>query len=59
MKEGRFSEEQIVAVLRKQEMWAKTQELCWRRRSSNVTSYKRRNAEVGGLGREAAQRTDG
>jgi putative transposase len=48
MKGSRFSEEQIIGILREQEVGAKTQEVCRRQGISDATFYKW-NAKYGGL----------
>ncbi len=48
MKQGRFSEEQIVAILKEAEAGAKTAELCRRHGISDATFYNWRN-KYGGL----------
>jgi putative transposase len=40
MKGSRFSEEQIIGILREQEAGAKTQEVCGRHGISDATFYK-------------------
>jgi putative transposase len=48
MKAGRFSEEQIIAVLRQHEAGAKTAEVCRRHGISDATFYKWK-AKYGGM----------
>jgi putative transposase len=48
MKGSRFSEEQIIAILREQEAGARTEELCRRHGISSATFYKWK-AKYGGL----------
>jgi putative transposase len=48
MKQGRFSEEQIIAVLREAEAGAKVTELCRRHGISDATFYTSRS-KYGGL----------
>ncbi len=48
MKQGRFSEEQIVAILKEAEAGAKPAELCRRHGISDATFYNWRN-KYGGL----------
>jgi putative transposase len=48
MKGSRFSEEQIIAVLREQEAGARTEEVCRRHRISSATLYKWKS-RYGGL----------
>ena len=55
MKGSRFSEEQIIGVLREQEAGAKTQEVCRRHGISDATFYKWK-AKYGGLEVSEARR---
>ncbi|KWV40934.1 transposase [Rhizobium altiplani] len=48
MKKQRFTEEQIIAVLKEQEAEAKAADLCRRQRISETTFYNW-NAKYGGL----------
>jgi putative transposase len=58
MKGSRFSEEQIIAVLREHEAGAKTEEVCRRHGISNATFYKWK-AKYGGLELSEAKRLKG
>ena len=55
MKRSRFSEEQIVAILREQEVGASTAELCRKHGVSSATFYKWK-AKFGGLDVSEAKR---
>ena len=55
MKRSRFSEEQIIAILREQEAGTKTQEVCRRDGISDATFYKWK-AKYGGLEVSEARR---
>ena len=55
MKGSRFSEEQIIGVLREHEAGAKTEEVCRRHGISNATFYKWK-AKYGGLDVSEARR---
>ena len=48
MKKGRFSEEQIIGILREQEAGAKTADVCRKHGISDATFYKWK-AKYGGL----------
>jgi putative transposase len=48
MKRSRFSEEQIIAILREQEVGARTEEVCRKHGISSATFYKWK-AKYGGL----------
>jgi len=55
MKRSRFSEEQIIAILREQEAGAKTADVCRRYGISDATFYKRK-AKYGGVEVSEAKR---
>ncbi len=55
MKGSRFSEEQIIGVLREQEAGARTEEVCRRHAISSATFYKWK-AKYGGLELSDAKR---
>ena len=55
MKGSRFSEEQIIGVLREHEAGAKTEEVCRRHRISSATLYKWKS-KYGGLEVSEARR---
>ena len=55
MKRRRFSEEQIIAILREQEAGAKTVEVCRKHGISDATFYKWK-AKYGGMGVSDARR---
>jgi len=55
MKRSRFSEEQIIAILKEQEAGAKTAEVCRRHGISDATFYKWK-AKYGGLDVSEAKR---
>ena len=55
MKRSRFSEEQIIAILREQEAGAKTAEVCRKHGISDATFYKWK-AKFGGLEVSEARR---
>ena len=55
MKRGRFSEEQIIAILREQEAGAKTAKVCRKQGILDATFYKRK-ARFGGLEVSEARR---
>ena len=58
MKGSRFSEEQIIGILREQEAGSKTQEVCRRHGISDATFYKWK-AKYGGLEVSEARRLKG
>jgi putative transposase len=58
MKGSRFSEEQIIAVLREHEAGAKTEEVCRRHGISSATFYKWK-AKYGGMEASEAKRLKG
>ena len=58
MKGSRFSEGQIIGILREQEAGAKTQEVCRRHGISDATFYKWK-AKYGGLEVSEARRLKG
>ena len=58
MKGSRFSEEQIIGVLREHEAGAKTEEVCRRHGISSATYYKWQ-AKYGGLDISEARRLKG
>jgi putative transposase len=58
MKGSRFSEEQIIAVLREHEAGAKTEEVCRRHGMSSANFYKW-NAKYGGMEASEAKRLKG
>ncbi len=55
MRASRFSEEQIIGILREQERGAKTAEVCRRHGISDATFYKWK-AKYGGMGVSEAKR---
>ena len=55
MRPGRFSEEQIIAILKEQEAGAKTAEVCRRHGISDASFYKWK-AKYGGLDVSEAKR---
>jgi putative transposase len=58
MKGSRFSEEQIIAVLREHDAGAKTEEVCRRHGISSATFYKWK-AKYGGMEASEAKRLKG
>ena len=55
MKRNRFSEEQVIAILKEHEAGAKTVDICRRRGISDATFYKRK-AKYGGMEVSEAKR---
>ena len=55
MKRSRFSEEQVIGILKEQEAWTPTAEVCRKHGISSATFYKWK-AKFGGLEVSAARR---
>jgi putative transposase len=55
MRQSRFSEEQIIAILREQEVGARTEEVC-RRHGISTTMFYKWKARYGGLEVSEARR---
>lgn len=58
MKRSRFTEEQIIAILREQEAGSKTSEVCRKHGVSSATFFKWK-ASYGGHGRVAGAQAEG
>jgi putative transposase len=58
MKQSRFSEEQIIAILREQEVGAKTSDVCRKHGISDATFYKWK-AKFGGMDVSEAKKLKG